>query len=82
MSTTQAGFKLEGGTSEKEEECGFAIVRQASFEIDTVVYPTIRTSFNLMNMDIKYNLDLSILLKEGPINVIAELEVLVRFFCT
>ncbi|CAL8109862.1 unnamed protein product [Orchesella dallaii] len=72
----QAGYKLEGGTSEKEEECGFSTVRQATLELDTVVYPTVRTTLNLAQMDVKYNLDASILLREGPINVIAELEIL------
>lgn len=73
----QVGYKLQGGTSEKEEECGFATVRQAQLEIDTVVYPTVRTTFNLAQREINYNLDLSIVLREGPINVIAEVEVLV-----
>lgn len=75
----QAGFKLEGGSSEQEKECGFANIWQTSFEMNTVVYPPIRVSCNLVAMGSNYSFEGSILLREGPINVRAEVEVLVSF---
>lgn len=54
-----------------------AIVRNLEIEIDTVVYPTIRGTFHLEQRESKFNLATSLLLREGPINVEATLNLLV-----
>jgi len=73
----QVGYKLEGGKSEVEEADVAAVILNSQLEIDTIVYPTIRSTFTFAQRESKFNLGLSLLLREGPINVAAELHLLV-----
>lgn len=61
-----------------EEGSIMANIMNSQIEIDTYFYPTIRSTFNLAQRETKFNLGLSLLLREGPINVSVELHLLVR----
>lgn len=73
---------MEGGHSEVEEGAIVAVITNSQIEIDTLIYPTVRSTFNLVQKETKYNLGLSLLLREGPINMSVELHLLVRIFLT
>jgi hypothetical protein len=75
------GYKVEGGRSEVEEADGVALLTNAQAEVDTGVYPTIRSTFTFAQREAKFNLGLSLLLREGPINVSGELHLLVSLLC-
>ncbi|CAG7726200.1 unnamed protein product [Allacma fusca] len=80
VNDTKAGYKFEGEKSEVDEEAVLAIIWNAQVELDVIVYPTIRTTMSLAQRETKFNLAGSILVREGPINVSAELDLL-DVFC-
>ena len=71
------GYKVEGESSEQDEEDGVAKIMNAQVELDLAVYPTIRGTLSFAQREEKFNLASSLLLREGPINVSAELHLLV-----
>jgi len=52
----------------------------SQLEIDTIVYPTIRGVFSLTTREARFNVAASLTLKEGPINIEGQLDLLVNLF--
>ena len=60
-----------------EEEDVLAIIMNGQLELELLVYPTIRSTMSLEQRETKFKFGLSLLLPDGPINVSANLDLIV-----